>query len=319
MEKRYIKSFKLFESSVNESFKELLITGALALGLITTNVNASELDLSTDPVSYCKSKFSNENLEKAKEYWKNWLNNPVTIEKLSKIHKTTKEDIKANYIPKWLELIKPITLKYEEMSDQTIAEVSRNPSDKNIYVNLKSDVFNPNFRKKYEMEPITTLVHELQHKMSSLIPINPNEVVKASLGNAIQSTSGLFKTKFDESVIKRVAGEFGITDPHMLDTIKKRVYAYYGLNRGANGAYAKLPTEIVSRIEGLRYKYGIKPGQAGGLTPEMFKDTFLGIKQDFDKDWILVIWAKQGYPPLKEFLNGLDQLALTGVKQNDQA
>jgi len=77
--------------------------------------------------------------------------------------------------------------------------------------------------------------------------------------------------------------------------------------------YATNATEMTSRIDGIRYKYGIKPGEKG-LAPEMFKDTFLKIKYDPDKDWILILWSRYGFPPFKDFLNGLESLATNTQK-----
>ena len=297
---KHIKNYQSF----NEGFKELLVATAMSLGLIT-NTNASEIkNKELTSSEYCKSIFNDSTLQKAKEFWKSWLNDSSTIIKIANLHKTTEEDVKNNYIPKWLKIIEPIQIKYEDYKDNTIAEIDPSLENPFVYVNMGSKVFSEKYRNKYEIEGIRILVHELQHKMSVLIPINPQEVVNYSFGNPVHVT-GWVNKMFPKELVERVGKEFGISD---LDEVKSKLYSLFSMAKKNDLKYTITATEMTSRIDGIRYKYGIKPSEKG-LRPEMFKDTFLKIKYDPDKDWILILWAKYGYPPFQEFLNGLEILA----------
>jgi hypothetical protein len=303
-----MKNIKNYQS-FNEGFKELLVATAMSLGLIT-NTNATEIknkDLTS--TKYCKSIFNDSTLIKAKDFWRNWLNDSSTINKIAKIHKTTEEDIRNNYIPKWLKIIEPINIKYENIKNSTIAEINPSLDSPYIYINIGSSVFSDKERNKYEVEGIRTLVHELQHKMSSLIPINPQEVVNHAFGNPVHVT-GWVNKMFPKEMVERVGRDFNISD---LSLVKSKLYSLFNITKNSDIKYTLSATEMTSRIDGIRYKYGIKPIEKG-LRPEMFKDTFLNIKNDPDKDWILFLWAKYGYPPFQDFLNGLEILALNPKK-----
>ena len=311
----------LDQEPVNEGFKELLVSTAISIGLLVASPEVKgQSDISKlDGPEYCKSVYTDSVLQKAKDYWKNWLESPATLEKIAKNYKTTAEDIKSNYVPKWLEIIEPLKIVYKNMARWDIAAVDTSASKKEVYVNPKSIVFKPNFRAKYEEDPIRTLVHELQHKMSSLIPINPAEVVTAALGQRTDPRTGKYHIAFGDDVLKRIGEDLGVD----MEKHKRRAYYYWDAFRYSKSVntYAKSPTEMVSRINALKYKYGIKPEDQHGLKPEMFRQTFLKEKVDADMDWILVAWAGYGFPPFQEFLDRLGSLAANSKNktQTDQA
>ena len=196
------------------------------------------------------------------------------------------------------------------MSRWDIASVDTSSSKTELYVNPKSIVFKPKFREKYEGDPMRTLVHELQHKMSSLIPINPEEVVKAALGQRTDPRTGKYHIAIGDEVLKRIGEDLGVDMPKY----KARARHYWEAFRYSKpiNTYAKSPTEMTSRIDALKYKYGIKANDPHGLKPEMFRQTFLKEKVDADMDWILVVWAGYGFPPFQEFLDNLGSLAAKG-------
>jgi hypothetical protein len=300
---KHIKEYKNFHS-LNEGFKELLVATAMSLGLITNAKATEPIIKNLTPTEYCKSIFNDSTLEKAKDFWKNWLNDSSTISKIANLHKTTEEEVRNNYVPKWLKIIEPIHIKYEEFKDNTIAEVDHSLENPFVYVNMSSKVFSERYRNKYEIEGVRILVHELQHKMSELIPINPKEVVDYSFGKQVYVT-GWINKMFPKEMVERVGKEFGISD---LNEVKSKLYTLFSMAKKNDLKYTITATEMTSRIDGIRYEYGIKPSEKG-LKPKMFKDTFLKIKYDPDKDWILILWSKYGYPPFQEFLNGLEILA----------
>lgn len=305
---KHIKEYKNFHS-LNEGFKELLVATAMSLGLITNTKATEPIIKNLTPTEYCKSIFNDSTLEKAKDFWKYWLNDSSTIAKLSKIHKTSEEDIKNNYVPKWLKIIEPLKIEYENYKDNTIAEVSPSLDIPYVFVNIGSKVFSVKYRTKYEVEGVRILVHEIQHKMSVLIPINPQEVVNFSFGKQ-NHLSGWVSKMFTTELVERVGKDFGISD---LNEVKYKLYSLFNMANKNDMKYITNATEMTSRIDGIRYKYGIKPSEKG-LTPEMFKDTFLKIKYDPDKDWILILWSRYGFPPFKDFLNGLESLATNTQK-----
>jgi Zn-dependent peptidase ImmA (M78 family) len=309
----YIYRRENLKENLNEGFKELVLSAALSLGLLTASgtTKSTSVDDKLEATEYCKSVFNDSTLNKAKKYWANWLQDPATVEKIAKNYKTTSKDITQNYIPKWLKIIEPIKIVYKNMSSQIIAGVDTAPSNTAMYVNPHCIVFQPKYREKYQEDAIRTMVHELQHKMTSLIPINPEEVVNAALGER----TGKYGERLKDEVLKRIANEFGID----MNISKRRARHYINIFYGSKwtNTYAKSSTEMTSRIDALKYKYGIKPSDKRSLKPEMFKSTFTNETIDADLDWILVVWAGYGFPPFQEFLNGLDTLAINNKKINN--
>jgi len=308
-----ILSFSDFkETEVNEGIKELLVASAISLGLLSSSNSKAKEESDLNGPEYCKSIYNDSTLEKAKEFWTKWLMDPSTIKKISRNYKTSEEDIIKNYTPKWLDVIKPVKIVYKNMGANSIAGVDTVLKNTALYVNPQSLVFKTKYRDKYQEDAIRTMVHELQHKMSILIPINPDEIVNLAFGESQDPRSGKYKQLGDD-VINRVGLELGIQD---MKPFKWRVFYYWDIFHASKNTnkYAKSPTEITSRIDALKYKYGIKPGESHKIKPEMFKSTFTRESVDADLDWILVVWAGCGFPPLQEFLNKLDELAINTEK-----
>ena len=305
---KHIKNYQSF----NEGFKELLVATAMSLGLITNSTGQIKIHPKGELVSksdsskmssndyikymdsYLNSQFNDSNLEKAKDYWKKWLNTTETIKKLAKFHKTNEEDIKNNYVPKWIKTIEPIKIKFVDLGDNSIASVSPDLKDHNLYVNK---IMFANLGEKYKIsvKPIEIMVHELQHKMYSLIPINPKVAV-----DSILDLKKSHSIKIDSSNIERTSKDFNIDS---LEIVKKRMISFF--NQYNNEIrYTNDFNEITSRIAAIRYRSGVNK-----LSIDLFKETFLGKNSDPNISWLISVWAGKDFPPFEQFINELDSLA----------
>ena len=78
--------------------------------------------------------------------------------------------------------------------------------------------------------------------------------------------------------------------------------------------YVCRETEKMSNIMSIRKTLNIKPG--GNITYNMLKPYITGQKHNTDVSWVLLCWAKNGFPDINQMLNKINQLAYNNTKNN---
>jgi len=231
----------------------------------------------------CQQLFSVDIINKSKEYWKNWLNNSVTIEKISRNNNVSVDIVKNEYIPKWMGVIDGIQIKFDNIKKDSFAYSQGNI----IHINCDMEI-------SKDETPFDILVHEIQHQLYNVMSMNPKSMI-----NKVSRVSGNNKT-----ALMNIINAFDLTgyDENKLMKLKS-----YWEKNGDKG-YVYDQDEIMSRIGSIRGKYGIVPG--GSIDPKVFKDEFLGKYDNSDMGFIICLWARNGYPDFKSFINGLDSLAM---------
>ena len=273
---------------------------------------------------FCQSQWS-PYLKQAKDYWIQWLSSPITKSKFkknwnvgvdNKIDGITVDDLFKKYI----NALNPINLVYyDDITSKNVsvqdayAYVNGNEPTK-IYVNCS----------QYCESPYETLIHEIQHTLYDIKPLNPsvkignifvNDKTKKMTpstffsGNSSQNNIESFSKN-----IESVAKTYNISEDSL----------YWWSNKAKiiekkTPGYICKTTEKMSNIMAIRKYFNLKPG--GNITKEMLKPYIEGdiglLKNQTDIGWVLLCWALNGFPDINIMLNKINQLAYQDTKQNN--
>tara|TARA_R110000824_G_scaffold10767_1_gene47117 strand:+ start:27 stop:1355 length:1329 start_codon:yes stop_codon:yes gene_type:complete len=280
-------------------------------------------------------------LPKAVKWWKDWLNDPITQQKFKKNHN----------IPS-LSLVKALFDRYKKALDKayifpyyndevtTIAYVQQKiVAHGRIWVNCSQS---KNYRN--DQEVLETLIHELQHQLHFIHPLNPDKQIgdlfvgpttnkltpqdfnilqgkkRASLpiSSDIDEEYESIETDIKKLMsledwrrtVKRISLELNSNEDTTASWLR---YWYEQSIKGKKGDpdYACRATEKGSNIASLRNTLKITPGK--GLTIQMLKPFILRSWKkssgDLDVWWLLLCWATNGFVSLKSFVGEFNELA----------
>jgi hypothetical protein len=264
----------------------------------------------------CSSKWQSQ-LEKSKNYWIQWLSNPITKTKFLNNWKKVEKNMTlvevGNIFKKYIDSLKVLKLYYFDSklipdNADAFAFVNRYEPEK-IFVNCSQN----------DPDPYGTLIHEMQHMLYNIKPLNP----EVQIGNVfvdsntkkstIKTFFDIYKTKNlqsrELSNIDIISKNLGVA-PSMLD---------YFLNvakykEKEDPGYVCEETEKMSNITAIRKTLGVKPGQ--NITKEMVLPYIKGEKDHTDVSWMLACWALKGFPDLNGMLNKINDLAYQNTNSN---
>jgi hypothetical protein len=287
-----------------------------------------------DPFLACKTKAKTE-LSKAVIFWKNWLNDPITIKKVKENWKD-----KSNFLPnyfnrfsvdsyaawdKYFEILNNLniivyddTTTNEHLGD--FAYVIPGASLYNINVNCSLD----------DKDLLGTMVHEIQHLLYHVKPLNPAKKINNAFvakNEEIDPMSNIFDiTKLGSFINANTLDD----SKRMEDASKKMEYASKNLNipyttlqhwKNAsivNGkkdpGYVCRQTEKMSNIMSIRRFLGIQPKDK--ITLDMLMPYITTKQRHNDISWVLMCWAEQNFPDINVMLDEINALAFKqGNKQ----
>ena len=268
----------------------------------------------------CQSKWS-PYLKQAKDYWIQWLSNPITKSKFkknwnvgvdNKIDGITVDDLFKKYIntlnPINLVYYDNITSKYVNVQGD-YAYVNKSEPTK-IYVNCSQD----------DDTPYETLIHEIQHTLYNIKPLNPSVKIgdvfvndktkKMTPSTFFSSNSSQNNIESSSTNIESVAKTYNINK----DTLNWWLNVAKVDEKETPG-YSCRTTEKMSNIMAIRKHFNLKPG--GNITKEMLIPYIEGDKNDTNIYWVLSCWALNGFPDINIMLNKINQLAYQDTKQNN--
>ena len=264
-------------------------------------------------------------LEKAKNYWIQWLSSPVTKKKFlynwKKVEKNMTSVDVENIFKKYIDSLKLLKLFYYDNNSETdtsLHSANAYVADSNpekIFVNCSKAANNKN--------PYATLIHEIQHLLYDIKPLNPTVQVASVFTNPNTKLSTIntffnFKTLYNQinqsrelnsSHIKYRSSQIGST-PDALNSLLRRAE----FEEKKDPGYVCSETEKMSNIMAIRNLFGVNPGQ--NITKEMLLPYINGKKNDNNVNWILRCWALRGFPDLDEMLNKMNQLAYQNTKKD---
>jgi hypothetical protein len=264
----------------------------------------------------CSSKWQPQ-LEKAKNYWIQWLSSPTTRVKFLnnwlKVEKNMTLAEVGNIFKKYIDSLKVLKLYYLDSKlmpekSNAYAFVNEFEPDK-IFVNCSQN----------DPDPYGTLIHEIQHLLYDIKPLNPevqiaNVFVDSNTKKSTPETS--FKKNSNSSYVANkivsAGKQFGLP-------VANLTYLFVDARKREkeDPGYACRETEKMSNITSIRSLFGVKPGQ--NITKEMLLPYIKGEKDHTDVGWILDCWALSGFPDLNGMLNKMNQLAYQNTNQNNDS
>ena len=270
--------------------------------------------------SACKDRWNRE-LPKAVAFWRNWLKDPITRKKVENnypddsakfgtdLFYTTVEDAFDRY-EKSLSNLKLIfydnTMTFigsQEVSPAAYAFVTA-ASNYHIYINCSVN----------DPDPYGTLIHEIQHIIYNIKPLNPAKKIKDAFvtNKTVKQTTQQIQGSLPATKIslKNTATKLGI-DADYLTSWKKEAEDF---RKSEDPGYICRETEKMSNIMSVRKTLNIKPG--GVITYDMLKPYITLQKRNTDMSWVLMCWAKNNFPDINIMLNKINQLAANQSKIN---
>jgi hypothetical protein len=272
----------------------------------------------------CSSKWQSQ-LEKAKNYWIQWLSNPITKNKFlnnwKKVEKNMTSAKVENIFKKYIDSLKVLKLYYYDNKSESdpllkdaYAYVNESIPDK-IFVNCSQN----------DRDPYGTLIHEIQHMLYDIKPLNPEVQIANVFVNSntkkstIETFFDFFKTSNQQSNqsmelrnIEINSKKVGTTSDTLKWLLRKAKF-----EENNDPGYACRETEKMSNITSIRKTLGVKPGQ--NITKEMVLPYIKGEKNHTDVSWVLYCWALKGFPDLNGMLNKINDLAYQKTNQNNNS
>jgi hypothetical protein len=264
-------------------------------------------------------------LEKAKNYWIQWLSNPITKKKFlnnwKKVEKNMTSVEVENIFKKYIDSLKRLKLFYydnKSESDPILKNANAYVSESNpekVFVNCSASANNKN--------PYATLIHEIQHLLYDIKPLNPavqvaNVFVDSNTKLSTINTFFNFEIpyKINQSPelrnIEINSKKVGTTS----DSLKSLLRIAKSEEK-KNPGYVCRETEKMSNIIAIRNLFNVKPGE--NITQEMISPYIKGTKKDTNVGWVLYCWALSGFKNLDEMLNKINDLAYQNTNQNNNS
>jgi hypothetical protein len=276
-------------------------------------------------------------LEKAKNWWRKWLNNPETRIKFKKLNGIWFDFTVDYWFNRYLNCVNNVELAIFLQISQTVTNYTTNSGvradgcpdpEQSINGCVHSDdltKINVNLLNADRTNDawVGTLVHEIQHLLYYIKPMTPNKSITQFRGSddcynknkeiynntEIQDKDKLLQLKIDDKKINSIANDLGfdIKRTKQIVTAILRI-AYDGWDesyfRGNN-------SELLSRIQGTRL-YLLGNTNRTNFTKQDFikyfndnQKTILN-NDDGNVPYILGYWVSQDFPPLESFINELN-------------
>ena len=264
----------------------------------------------------CKTK-SQTALSKAVSFWKNWLNDPITKEKvyLNYLVRSEREMNNVNNdFKKYFDILNNLNLIYfdQTMPDEDMKDLAYVIPDLSLYdvhINCSSN----------DTELVQTLVHEIQHLLYEVKPLNPAKKINNAFvdkNKKSETIGGFFKNLLSPLIQKNFS-------KIIKDTSKKLNIPYYDLEfwkdlsietaKDEDPGYICRENEKMSNIMAIRSLFGIKAG--GKITLNMIMPYIKLEKDSGNISWLLLCWAERGFPDINGMLDDINKLAF---KQGDE-
>lgn len=295
------------------------------------HIKIIRLDSSTADVEYqsgvpagFKKKY-NALLPKVREWWLNWLNDPVTKQKAVANINANKNANEPNIDENWLttkvyplynKVLYSLEFRYYNAENQAqdakyknIKFDERDAGAKafvndsvptTVFINVTID--NPT--------PLDTLIHEVQHLLWNKYPLNPTKQILKIFNN--KSNDTITSDSIYNAELSKVTTKYNIGT----DMLKWWKDEQERLEKSDPG-YNSDPNEKMSNIQAVRRYFKLKPGQP--ITVAMLRPHINnGAKDSGNIFWLLMGWAAAKFPDLQQFVNDINALAAKGQDKTIQ-
>jgi hypothetical protein len=275
-------------------------------------------------------------LPKAVKWWKDWLNDPITQQKFKKNNNMgSLSKVQMIFMAYKNALDKAYIFPYYNDKDDAIAYVQQKiVAPGRIWVNCSQSLY-----YETDQEVLETLIHELQHQLHYIYPLNPDKQIgdlfvgpntnklkpqdftlwwdkNKSSAEEVDEEYESIETDIKKLMsleewrrtVKRLSLELNSQEENTASWLR---WWYQKSLKGKTGDpnYSCRVTEKGSNIASIRNTLKLKPDQ--GLTIEMLKPYILGGRTsggDIDMSWLLRCWAQNGFVDLKSFVSEFNEL-----------
>lgn len=247
-------------------------------------------------------------LPNAVKYWKDWLNNPTTIEKIkknwnSKTTYTSGMMVADNSFQvlykKYFDVLDSIELvlytNRDNINDEAEAFVDRVKENK-IYVNCSSPT---------KSDPTLILIHEIQHLLWYIKPMNSVESLSQIFSTTNKDVSQSKDTTAFYDKIFKIENTLGLQKNSLVNLYNLAITTRDSLG---SDEYICSYNEKMSNIMSIRKTLNIQPGQK--MTIQNLKPYIEGTKGDKDVKYLLFCWALRFFPDINQMLDRINDLAL---------
>lgn len=303
--------FTPFNTSDGKTYNDLIID----INFIVANKNLKDtlrikFPYYTMPLSskldVCKSRYNTKQLEAAKEWFKKWLNNPVTKEKFGKIFNYDKNTI-DNHFTNYMKVLDQIKMDYTFSNKPNGAWVRPGPLQKlGITVGGFDIPITINCSQDRDKNPEILLIHEIQHILTSYHKLHPirNDIFKLyseKIGDIFASSS-----VENEEELRNMMSQEGFETWDISEILEQ-----YKSKLANDREHLENANENLSTLYELRRDLELKPGQE--ITKEML---MFNIRKDsvihFLSQWI---FSKM---KLNDWLNYKNSMVLNKKGQTDK-
>ena len=255
-------------------------------------------------------------VKEARDYFIKWIESPITKQKFINNWKPSEPDIDTkvdSIFQEYKRIISTTSLIFYKKPGDSVHAYVRGGSGMYAYPPIYYNIAYTN-----TTNIVATLVHEMQHLIYHIKPLNPDKKVQDAFVDKsttlttpeqlISSTNNV-ATKLNASA--QAATILNIQETEITkwsDALRKEL--------ALDPKYVSADTENMSRIMGIRSKFDIQPGQ--NITLEMLKPYITGELYDSDIYWLLCYWAYKGFRDINSVLNDLNQLAIKTNKPTNQ-
>jgi len=275
----------------------------------------------------CKTNAETE-LSKAVSFWKDWLNDPITIKKVKENWKD-----KSNFLSKYINTFSVESYvawnKYFDILNNLNIIVYDNTMPNEIftalaYVRSGESLYDIHVNcSKNNKDLVGTLVHEIQHLLYEVKPLNPAKKISNVFVNKNQEIEPISYI-FDINKLGSFVNKNTVDYSKQMEIASKKLNlsSYLFLKMWKNKAdieeeedpgYVCRETEKMSNIMAIRLFLGIQPKDK--ITLDMLKPYITFEKHHNNISFLLMCWALRGFPDNDEMLDEINALAF---KQGDE-
>ena len=255
-------------------------------------------------------------VKEARDYFIKWIESPITKQKFINNWKSTEPDIDTkvdSIFQEYKRIISTVSLIFYKKPGAFEHAYVRGGSGRFAYPPIYYNIAYTN-----TTNIVATLVHEMQHLIYDIKPLNPDKKVQDAFvdkSTTLTTPEQLISSTNNVATKLNASGQAAaILNIQETEITKWSDALRTELARKPN--YVSANTENMSRIMGIRSKFDIQPGQ--NITLEMLKPYITEELYDTNIYWLLCFWAYKGFRDINSVLNDLNQLAIKTNKPTNQ-
>lgn len=259
----------------------------------------------------CQKRY-NEVLPTAIKFWKDWLSDPTTIEKIKK-----NWGIKPTFTSGIMVADNRFDTRYKQYFDildkiKLVFYTNRDnySPDSTAFINT----YYPNtiFVNCSELNrtPESTLIHEIQHLLWGKSPMNS----KQNIGKIFDNNGAKTNDANLDRKIEQIEKSMGVKSGSIFRLYQLALEAESYMQK----SYICNENEKMSNIMAIRKLFNIKPGQK--ITVQMLKPYIEEEQKNNQINMLLYCWVLNSFPDINQMINRLNDLALNqNNKQQSQS